>query len=300
MLSFAVNSPQHPHEKPDRESDWVRGYDEAEAWFAKRLGDHWSEQNEIEFLSWRAESERNAIAYAEVERAFELVPDVPGPELAAKIAHSLPDEKGKAPALRVSRRSALAAGITISAASIFFGQHWIRNRPSRHVTGLGERRQVSLADGTEIYLDSSTTVLIRETEQIREVTIESGRAVYDVVHDPEKPFEVISEFGKIRVLGTVFETNVISPRHSSLVSTDSGLLEVKLEEGSVSLGLTEPELEKAPVTLIPGQIATRKAGDPSLELSEFNPGEFASWRSGRLVYRDRPLKYVLADLQREY
>ncbi|MEM1444235.1 MAG: FecR domain-containing protein [Verrucomicrobiota bacterium] len=180
------------------------------------------------------------------------------------------------------------------------GGFFFWNRDREYATGIAERRSVTLKDGSVIHLDSFTRLFVRQTKWAREVRLVSGRAVFDVAPDPERPFEVAAEQGFIRVLGTVFEVNLISSEQSSVMAKRTGLLEVRVEEGSVGIGIKGMDSEDAPVNLKAGDMVSRRVGERDLEVSRFEVSEFGDWRSGRLVYRARPLKYVLADLQREY
>ena len=72
----------------------------------------------------------------------------------------------------------------------------------------GQRSDITLSDGTHIWLNSGSQ-LSYPTEflgKTREVLL-SGEAFFDVKHNPEKPFYVITRELKIRVLGTSFNVS---------------------------------------------------------------------------------------------
>jgi len=67
---------------------------------------------------------------------------------------------------------------------------WYLQRPDTYRTALGERRAVTLADGSQITLDSSSEVMVRYSANARALTLVRGQARFDVTHDVERPFTV--------------------------------------------------------------------------------------------------------------
>jgi transmembrane sensor len=129
----------------------------------------------------------------------------------------------------------------------------------------------------------------------RRIRLESGEAYFSVQKDPLRPFTVVAFEGAITALGTAFN-----------VRTTGDRVTVTVTEGSVQVGDTGPSQrpDTAPPRVIKrGQqlsYTTNKAL-PSFEASQVaavDVRESARWREGWLVYRDEPLKYVMADIGR--
>ncbi|MEJ1962448.1 MAG: FecR domain-containing protein [Gammaproteobacteria bacterium] len=69
-------------------------------------------------------------------------------------------------------------------------------------TDVGEQRTLTLADGTRIYLNTDTRVVVRYDEHVRRVELKSGEALFEVAHRPDQPFVVVAGDRTITALGT--------------------------------------------------------------------------------------------------
>jgi ferric-dicitrate binding protein FerR (iron transport regulator) len=88
------------------------------------------------------------------------------------------------------------------------GWYFFKDRYSgaEYLTGVGETKQVSLPDGTTVELDGATRLEIpagydRGTRNLRLV---SGKASFDVVHNPARPFRVDAGAVRVEDVGTKF------------------------------------------------------------------------------------------------
>lgn len=89
----------------------------------------------------------------------------------------------------------------------------------------GQRLNLTLADGTSVWLNSATTLRYPGVFRGKERHIEvDGEAFLTVAHNSEQPFTVGTSSGEIRVTGTVFNVDAYS------ASTE---FDVELVEGSV-------------------------------------------------------------------
>ena len=142
-----------------------------------------------------------------------------------------------------------------------------------------------LPDGSVVQLKEGASLAYQPHRFSRERTVRlSGTGCFDVVYDPDAPFEVHTEEAYVRVLGTRFlfdadegEVYVIEGRvRFSRVSTEEGVVLAKGERAFLSAG----------------------AGAPVLEAPELpNP---AAWATGRLAYESVPLGTVLEELSSIY
>ncbi len=95
-------------------------------------------------------------------------------------------------------------------------------------TPRGGKYQLVLPDGTKVWLDaaSSITYPTAFAGKTRQVSI-SGQAYFEVVHDPNKPFEVKAQGQIIRDIGTAFDINAY---------TDEPTMKITLASGAVAVG----------------------------------------------------------------
>ena len=182
------------------------------------------------------------------------------------------------PAL-LRRRSALAAAFALLA----LGGGWFgwsqRPQPWIIETAPGETRSVTLDDGTEVFLAGETRLsLDRRTP--RHVTLDSGRALFEVVHDATDPFVVLAGAATLTDLGTTFDVTRLG---------DAARV-------GVSEGVVRVDIQTATATLNPGDGVLATAD--GLEHRPVAPEDVAGWREGRLSYAGERLDVVAADLTR--
>lgn len=90
-------------------------------------------------------------------------------------------------------------------------------------TGRGEIRSIALADGSTITLDAMSGVQVAMRADRRNVVLGAGRALFDVAHDPARPFVVEAGDILVRAVGTSF----------SVDRRSDGALQILMREGLV-------------------------------------------------------------------
>ena len=148
-------------------------------------------------------------------------------------------------------------------------------------TGPGEHRRIDLADGSRIDLNGGTRIQL-DRNNARYASLEQGEALFTVVHDEARPFEVDAAGARMRDLGTVF--NVVAER---------GVVEVGVSEGHV---LFDPP--GAAVDLTPGMSLRRADANARPVVARVEPDWVGGWRAGRLSYRATNVGQVADDLSR--
>jgi transmembrane sensor len=175
-------------------------------------------------------------------------------------------------------------------------------------TRTGEQMQVTLPDGSQVSLGARSKLTVAYTHAERNVRLESGEAFFAVQKDPSRPFRVHVLDGIVTAVGTAFDVRTTNDRVRVAVSEGtvqvSGAAPTLAKRISLSLtgqGKTTPALAR--VTrgeAISFQSQSTGAGSAveRIALSRVDPSEPARWRDGWLVYRDEPLREVLADVAR--
>jgi transmembrane sensor len=147
---------------------------------------------------------------------------------------------------------------------------------------------VRLADGSTIDLNAGSTLSVSLSGRERRVTMGDGEAVFDVAHDAARPFLIAVGDRTVRVLGTRFDVRRRDGRLS--VAVERGLVEVDPADGAAGNAFR----------LHPGQRLDHLEGAPAARLTAVDPTQIESWKSGRLIFRDRPLADVVADLNQQF
>lgn len=85
--------------------------------------------------------------------------------------------------------------------------HAVSSLLAQYRTGVGQQRQLALADGTGVWLNTGTAMNVDYSANRREIRLLSGEILIKTAPDrqaPARPFVVITEHGELRPLGTQF------------------------------------------------------------------------------------------------
>lgn len=117
-----------------------------------------------------------------------------------------------------------AAGFAAAAAAIF----WLMLPAASqyYETRAGEQRSVLLADGSRVTLDSASTVEVELGARRRVVHLLHGEALFQVSHDPARPFDVHAEGTVVRAIGTEFNVDMRSTYPAVTVTVLQGRVAV--------------------------------------------------------------------------
>lgn len=262
----------------------------AAEWLLRRQEDDWSELREAQLQEWLTASHAHAAAFWRLEYADQALDriswdkieptqiEVPGPYFLSRSAGS-------------KRLLALAATLIIAVLG-YWMLPLLQNgegdaRFATYTNELGEVSQIIMTDGTQIALDSQSTILVGEGNNSRLVKLVRGRALLDVATDPDHPFVVQAGLADVRVLGTKF-----------VLDRQKSALEVAVIEGAVRVSRNKAAPEQA-VTLAPGDVATMNQA--AIKLTNVDIAELersVSWREGKVVLDDTPLAEAVAQFNR--
>lgn len=163
-------------------------------------------------------------------------------------------------------------------------------RPVLYASDVGKRRAVSLPDGSTVTLNTNSQVEVSFTEGRRMIRLVRGQALFDVAHNPQRPFIVSADDRTVTALGTFFEVRV-----------DPGRMQVVLVNGKVVVDrASRPEgASKAggSVVLEPGQgfIAEGSGGQRVIRVDLKRE---LLWRSGFVEFDDQSLRQAVAEINR--
>lgn len=179
------------------------------------------------------------------------------------------------------------AAILILGILVWAGVGWLQ-RPADYATALGERRVVTLDDGSRVSLDSDSEVTVRYTDTARILHLLRGQARFDVAHDVERPFSVLAGGEKVIATGTAF--NIDLSGNGVLVTLIEGHV-VVVDEKAVSMP------SRRQISLESGQQLTALAQkEPAVEHA--NIQRVTAWMNGQLIFDNEPLSQVVARVSR--
>lgn len=168
-------------------------------------------------------------------------------------------------------------------------------------TGTGEQRRLALPDGSTITMGGSTELTVAYADRQRNVTLDRGEALFQIVHDGTRPFHVYAGNGVITDLGTRF--NVLRVAQKVTVTVTEGMVEVgPAPVSTTALSRLLPQLTESkwlPVRIVHGEeVSYRSQGGEATAIEKVDPKLATAWIRGTLVYDRRPLSEVVDDVTR--
>ncbi|MET0232515.1 MAG: FecR domain-containing protein [Rhodanobacteraceae bacterium] len=259
---------------------------QAADWLARMLASDADVRDRDAFERWCAEDDANADAYAAIAADHDFAALLADDPLIADATRKARIEySGRAQVSGIRRYVALAAAALVVVA-VGAGA-WRLHRDSAAVqsfaTTAGELRKVTLSDGTRVVIDTRTLFDTDFDRNARVLVLHEGRVDIDVARDA-RPLSVYSGRGVVRDVGTHFEVE----RHGDDVA-------VKLLDGALDVSLQD---HTGSATLAPGQEARfgARGGIAVADAGGLADGE--RWTEGTLVFRERRLADLIAEVNR--
>jgi len=124
---------------------------------------------------------------------------------------------------------AIAAAITAVGIIAWFGTYHLGWKT--YETGLGGRQKMALADGSTVDLNTNTEMNVRISGTRRDIMLTRGEALFNVAHDPNRPFYVTAGGTVVRAVGTQFSVRIRDAEH----------VDVLVAEGRVAVGAPDTD-----------------------------------------------------------
>ncbi|MFF7860996.1 MULTISPECIES: FecR family protein [unclassified Pseudomonas] len=181
------------------------------------------------------------------------------------------------------RKAAKAAKASLLSLLLAGGLWWVDPAwQTEHVqVAVGATHELVLADGSQVLLDSGSSLLIERRLRSRQLELVEGQARFTVVH-ADAPFIVRSQGVRVRDIGTVFD-----------VRSDARGVRVGVQEGAVEVGSAHGAVQQ----LTAGQQLLAVAGELGA-VQAVQPSAMAAWSSSVLRFDGTPLRDAIVDLQR--
>lgn len=261
---------------------------QAAQWQAQLSSDLATEQHQKEFAAWLAERPEHAVAWQKINAFWVGLDQVTAADLGIDLE---PIETTQAisplkrprqqrlnryykPALGLAASLLLAIGLLSQPLGFYFADY---------TTATGQQRLLTLSDGSEITMNTNTALSVNVNGQQRHIHLVAGEAYFKVAPDPQRPFIVATELGETQALGTAFDvkvnegdTDVAVHEHAVKITTQGGKVLDQLTAGQHAVYTGEMISPIEPINLQRGM----------------------AWRKQRMVFEDRPLAEVAAELER--
>ncbi|BAX63244.1 FecR domain-containing protein [Burkholderia stabilis] len=262
--------------------------EQAANWYALLHADGGSGEQRNAWAQWLAERPEHRRAWAHVEavsRRFEpLRGERKGERNAAAAAVHVSATHS------ANRRHVLGSLAALSGTGLAGWLAWrFTALPGRLVawrsdyrTGVGERRDVQLADGTRVWLNTDSAFDVHYDDTRRLLTLAMGEILIDTARDSQgRPFFVDTPNGRMQALGTRF--TVRQSGTNTLLAVFNGRVEIRNLAGHVEI---VPAGQQRQFTA--DAISNPERADPARE----------AWSRGVILADDVTLDTLIAELDR--
>jgi transmembrane sensor len=266
----------------------TRAEREASGWIVRIKAHDASEADRRDFQAWLEADPDHPRAYAKLERTWGRVQSLQHLKgsIAANDTTPPPSRSWTLPAAAIAACALLAAGL-----GVWFTQAPSPFAPSEHyATAPAEVRTITLADGSTIVLSGAGQASVSITDTERRVELTAGSALFDVAHNPDRPFVVHTPEGDITVLGTSFVVRVSGDEVRTTVLRGS-------VSGAADTGLFG---ESQAVTAIANQEIVLSEGQAELvEINAETIPRRLAWRDNMLAFDGETLNEAIAQVSQQ-
>jgi len=256
--------------------------DEALDWIARLHSGRTGVSDRAAFQLWRGRTTAHESAARVAETLWQ---DIGRTDVARAFRERLP--LSVAPRMVTRRRMVLAGVGAMSAAGIAVGSATLppfSGLFSDYATGTGERRNIRLPDGSTASLNTSSALALSYSDTERRLSLPAGEAVFEVARE-NRPFIVEADQGEIRAT----DAAIFGLRKAAAgveVSVAEGALQVALKASGAEARLSQGE-------------GIRYDGTQFLSAAlPIDAGAVLAWRRGKLIFNQRPLQQVVAEMER--
>jgi transmembrane sensor len=287
--------------------------EQAAHWWVIFHGDGATAAEHREFAEWVSRSPQRVEAYLHMARLHQTLtasavrwPTTPADVLVREAREALPDTlplttAQAAPRLTQQHRRRTASPVRMGmrlAAVMVLGiaiatLAWMR--PQQYQTRFGEQRSVLLDDGSRVTLNTASKIRVRLRPTRRVIELIEGEALFEVAHDPARPFDVMTDHALLRAVGTQFDVDkrpqkTVVTVVEGTVRWASGL--DRAEDQSVSIALSQGDALTAKDRLV---LTASGAGEPQHGV---DASAATSWTHNQLIFEHRSLGEVVDEFNR--
>lgn len=263
--------------------------EQAAYWFTRMHSGEVTRAERAAFTVWHDGSPLHAHAYRQASFAWEASLAVSPEKLRAILRKKEPAPRSTPFYARRSFGFALAgacAVVLMIGLNVPFVSHGAAQYTVTLQTAQGERRQITLPDGTVLYANTATQATVTYYDKQRTVQLDGGELFLDVARDPSRPFIVATGLGEVKVTGTRFN-----------VRNDASAMDVAVVSGSVQVS-TGRWFDKSSAMLTKGMQVSVNSQAALSQTQQVDVAAVTAWQRGRIVVDNMPLAQVVKELNR--
>lgn len=206
----------------------------AAQWLMKLHNDHVSENDQKACQQWRQADPEHEQAWQRalnIQAKLGLIPSETGIKTL--------DRKTRPNRRNLLKTLVILITVTPTSYIAYRSQPW-RPWTADYSTSKGQQRQITLADGSQLHLNTHTIVDIEFSDHQRriilhqgEILIESGKEATDTFA-PARPLIVQTSQGELQAIGTRFIVQQLSKKPLTRLSVLAGIVEVTTQTGAAT------------------------------------------------------------------
>jgi transmembrane sensor len=289
--------------------------EEAAEWVVKLDNQDLSAEERAAFIAWIKESLRHKLEFIELAKVWGNM------DLLAQLAEEVPAHTVSAqpsPAgYTFKRRYISYASAAVIALFCFLAviqtplyessEKHLMNPEQRYTTAVGEIRDIQLADGSTMTLNTNSQVSINFRTAERGIYLHQGEANFVVAKEAQRPFIVYVAEGSVTAVGTVFNVKLTDDIADVIVSEGKVKVEATTDSDTAKslVGTIKKHLQ--PNKPVATQIAVSagqkiRIAQKSISAVDAIPVTVMerelSWQTGMLLFADTPLQEVIREISR--
>jgi transmembrane sensor len=248
---------------------------EAAIWLARLRADDRTLEDERAFRSWLMADARHAAAFEAVNGVWDSV----GALSRDMRNGEVPLESG------FSRRALLGGGLGLAVAAGGTFAFVQSAAAEVYQTDVGEQKHVTLKDGTGVFLDTDTKLVVDFSDKNRKVDLRYGRANFRVAPDAKRSFAV--EAAQKLVIGT---------RSTFDVRRDGDEISVLLIHGRATVKSMVTDVDAGRALSDGERLSFTSGQSPRLDKPNLLP--LLAWHTGQAIFENSVLTDVVSEMNR--
>ena len=252
------------------------------------------------FEAWQRQDPRHRRAVSELSAVWNALDGLAEAKREEKIATFANTAQAARP--HYPQRLWIAAAAALAAVAVGVGAVWLQRDSELQTlsTAVGQQRNVTLADGSIVTLNTNTIVESDLRRRTREIYLRKGEAHFQVAHDRSRPFLVHAGDAVVRAVGTAFEVRVLADQHVDVV-VNEGRVEVQpaLPAPAPQNSHAHPAAAPTVRALNAGErLSTASLDYAVIPVTAQQLSTELAWREGAIVFDGERLSDAIAEIER--
>lgn len=272
--------------------------DEASIWLVRLDNGNLSEQSRKELRVWLSADKRHPVALKAMTDIWDDMDD------ALTIINDDKPSKNVSlwPVLQpILKPLALAASISFITILIWFTTPSDVQKNS-YATLIGQQMDATFDDGSIIHLNTNSRIETEFSDKKRIIKLIKGEVLFEVAHDPDRPFIVYAGDRLVQAIGTKFVVHLES-ENIQVTVTDG---KVKMSKVALNTELTDIKeldnstIQEDDVFITKGEkvIVANNQAPKLIHIKPENIKRDLAWLDGKLIFNNEELFDVIEEINR--